>query len=83
MRVCTKQSKKNQSNEDHLTNLRGGRKRTRGRPSAADLESAKFTREFVRAKLGRGENSHLCGDLSRLDRHLKSAETSLKHPKAC
>lgn len=27
--------------------------------------------------------SCLCGDLSRLHRHLKSFKTSLKHPKAC
>jgi len=84
MRVCTKQSKKNRTNEeDNLVTLRSGKKRTRGRPSAADLDSGKVAREFVRDKSGRGQNSRLCGDLSRLDRHLKSVETSLKHPKAC
>ena len=82
MRVCTKQTKKSRTHEDESSSLRSGKKRTRGRPSAADLQEAKIGREFVRAKSGRGENSRLCGDLSRLDKHLKSVETSLKHPKA-
>lgn len=85
MRVCTKQTKKNCSTDDEndSASLRSGKKRSRGRPSVVDLENAKVAREFVKAKSGRGENSRLCGDLSRLDRHLKSVETSLKHPKAC
>jgi len=84
MRVCTKQTKKSRTtNEDDSSTMRSGRKRTRGRPSAADLQGAKAAREFVRAKSGRGANSRLCGDLSRLDKHLKSVETSLKHPKTC
>ena len=83
MRICTKQTKKNQTYEDGSSTLRSGRERTRGCLSAADLETVKVARDVVKVKLGRGKNSCLCGDLSRLDRHRKSVETSLKHPKAC
>ena len=81
MRACTKQKRKDRmSNDDDTT--KGGSKR-RGRPTAAALWEAQVIHEFNKAKKGRGENSRLCGDLSRLDKHLRSVKTSLKHPKAC
>ena len=43
------------------------------------LEASKFKK----ANFGRGENFCLCGNLSRLDIHIKSVETALKDPKAC
>ena len=35
------------------------------------------------ARTRRGTNSRLCSDLNMLDHHLKSAETSSRHGKAC
>ena len=81
MRVCTKQNKNKRGDddpEDPSSNKRG-----RGRPSAVDKKTALETAKFKKAKFGRGENSRLCGNLSRLDKHIKSVETALKHPKAC
>ena len=47
------------------------------------MRERELEREFKRAKTGRGENSRLCGDLSRLKAHIKSCKHALKHPKAC
>ena len=92
MRVCTKQNKSQrkgkkksrQELEDDDTDIsETASKKGRGRPSVASKQKQKEAQEFKRAKYGRGDNSRLCGNLSRLDKHIKSVETSLKHPKAC
>ena len=80
MRVCTKQSKRSR---DKNNTSRQQNKKSRGRPSASSKQQIFEEAEFKKAKCGRGENSRLCGNLSRLDRHIKSIETGLKHPKAC
>ena len=83
-RVYIKQSEKDQDNiGNELGTLRSGRTICRGHTSAADLKDTKVVGEYVKAKSNRGYNSCPCGDLSRLDKHLKYVETSLKHPKAC
>ena len=91
--VCTKQNKSQrvgkkksrQDLEDDETDDASeiGSKKGRGQPSVASKQKQKEAQEFKRAKYGRGDNSRLCGNLSRLDKHIKSVETSLKHPKAC
>jgi len=99
MRVCTKQTKVQRvGNKKKVQEVEsidvdddmddsnvsvGGGKKSRGRPSASAKQKQKEVQEFKRAKFGRGENSRLCGNLSRLDKHIKSVETALKHPKAC
>ena len=82
MRVCTKQKKKNRS-EGTDPEESSGSKRSRSRPSAVSKRLALQTSESKKAKFGRGENIRLCGNLCRLDKHIKSAETALKHHKAC
>ena len=83
MRVCTKQNKKSRSQDDESSSLHSGRKRMRGRPTTQQMKETKINNEFNKAKSGRGENSRLCGDLTRLNKHIKSIQTSLKHPKQC
>ena len=99
MRVCTKQNKaqrvgkkkgrRDEGNDvdddiDVDSNIPlSAIKKARGRPSAASKQKQKEQQELKRAKHGRGANSRLCGNLSRLDKHIKSVETALKHPKAC
>ena len=93
MHVCTKQNKsqrdgKKKSRQDLEYNetddtSETASKKGRGRPSVSSKQKQKEAQEFNRARYGRGDNSRLCGDLSRLDKHIKSVETSLKHPKAC
>ena len=82
MRVCTKQKRKDRG-KFYESSSATSSKRTRGRPSEQSKQAIAEAAEFKRAKQGRGENSRLCGNLSRLDRHIKSVETALKHPKAC
>jgi len=83
MRVCTKQNKKARVDDEDVTELHGGRSRNRGRPSAQILKQQKIKTAYNKAKSGRGEHSRLCGDLTRFNRHMKSLETALKHPKQC
>ena len=79
MCACTKQKWKDRvTNDDDTT--KGGSK-WRGRPTAAALWEAKVIQRFNKSKKGRGETSRLCGDLSRLDKHIRSVKTSLKIPK--
>lgn len=80
--MCRKQKRKDIVTNDDDDVVKGVSKQ-RGRPTAAALRENQVIQEFNRAKKGRGENSRLCGDLSRLDKHIRSAKTSLKHPKAC
>ena len=82
MRVCTKQKKMSRK-EAADSEGSSGSKRSRGRPSAVSKQLAFETSEFKKAKFGRGENSRLCGNLFRLEKHIKSVETALKHPKSC
>ena len=88
MRRCTSQKRKdratNNKDSGSLHDTRQSNKKTkRGRPTPAMMRLSKFRTEFLRAKDARGENSRLCGNLTRLNKHLKSVETSLKHPKSC
>ena len=83
-RVYIKQSEKDQDNiGNELGTMRSRRNIYRGHTSAADLKDTKVVGEYVKAMSTRGQNSCLCGDLSRFDKHLKYVKTSLKHPKAC
>ena len=88
MRVCTSQKKRTRSlayypEEEEEENLSPVRRRTRGRPSRGSAEKDKLEDQYISAKKGRGENSRLCGDLTRLKKHLNSVTTSIKHQKAC
>ena len=80
MRVCIKQNKKSRS-DNNESSLQCARKRIRGTPTAQQMKETKINNEFNKAKSGRGENSRLCGNLTRLNKHIKSIQTSLKHPK--
>ena len=84
MQVCTKQKRKDRGKFDNSSTATksASSKRTRGRPSEQSKQAVAEAAEYKRAKQGRGENSPLCGNLSRLERHIKSVETALKRPKA-
>ena len=81
MRVCTKQNKRDREQDNDSGETK--RNSSRGRPTVASKQQELENDYFQKAKNARGENSRLCGDLSRLDKHIKSVETGLKHPKAC
>ena len=86
MRACTQQSKDARRltfEEEEENEKPSPATRKRGRPKKADDKQLDREKEFKRAKTGRGENSRLCGDLSRLKKHIKSAKHSIKHPKKC
>ena len=51
--------------------------------AASALRKKQVIQECNKAKKGQGENSRLFGDMPRLDQHIGSVKTSLKHPKAC
>jgi len=79
MLACTKQNKNKRRYDD--ADKSSSSKRSRCSPSAVAKKQAMEASEFKKAKFGRGENSRLCGNLSRLDKHIKSVETALKHPR--
>ena len=84
--TCQKRKNRSTNNKDseslHDTR-QSNKKNKRGRPTPAMMRLSKFRTEFLRAKDACGENSRLCGNLMRLNKHLKSVETLLKHPKSC
>ena len=86
MRVCTAQrvrdlmTPERQQDEEDTTPERA---RKRGRPTRDSVKARTLQTEFNRAESGRGYNSRLCGDLTRLKKHIKSSKHSLKHPKVC
>ena len=47
------------------------------------MKSRTLQTEFNRAESGRGENSRICGDLTRLKKHIKLCKHSVKYPKVC
>ena len=75
MRVCTSQRKRNRSSandqEEEEENISPGRRRTRGRPSRGSAEKDKVEDQYISAKKGKGENSRLCGDLTRMEKALQ------------
>ena len=89
MQVCTKQrfqERDSPTASSTVTDEQGDGKRGKqhkGRPSTSAKQKKLEEKEFKRAKNGRGLNSSLCGNFSRLEKHIKSVETALKHPKAC
>ena len=88
MRRYASQKRKDQStNNKDSQSIHDTRKSTikikRGRPTPAMMRLSRFCTKFLKAKDARGDNSRLCENLSRLNKHLRSVETSLKHPKAC
>ena len=81
MRVCTKQNKRDRDQDNNSSESK--RNTSRGRPTVDSKQQELENDYFKKAKNARGENSRLCGNLPRLDKHIKSVETGLKHPKAC
>jgi hypothetical protein len=95
MRVSTQQHNNRRGEELDAGNVDDSEARSsghrRGRPRRGSNEEeeeqvpdGKVTLDQLkRAKNGRGGNSRLCGDLSRLNRHIESVTTGKKHPKTC
>ena len=83
MYSCTKQWKKDRSNNgDDLPGKKGTKRK--GQPTAAALLENQMVQEFNdRAKKNCGKNLQLGGELCRLDEHLRSIKISMKYPQTC
>ena len=64
-------SRKKDRNED---SEESSQKNTRDHPSDKSKKQALEASKFQKAKFSRDENSSLCGNLSRVDKHIKSVE---------
>lgn len=83
MRSCTSQKKKDRPDTDFDEGSECTPARARGRPTKEKRREMEFSRELKKAKTMRGDHSRLCGDLTRMMKHIQSMETSAKHPKIC
>lgn len=84
MRVRTKQRKGGRSSLEEEEEEEPPGKEKRGKPSQKQSKQKKLEDEFARLKKERGDdNSRLCGDLTKLKKHSKTAKHSIKHPQNC